>query len=346
MKVFVDMEKLKNPNSGLGVFCKELGVALMRQSKIVSFSFFIPKEMDGFFGTKANYIVRSLHHKFFSPNERFDVWHCTHQDSVYFPRNRTTKVLLTIHDLNYLHKYTGIKRKIKHYRLQRRIERADAISYISEYTKQQVHQNFNTHHKPEFVVYNGLSTNESVQQPTFASENEKFFFTIGIINPKKNIHVLPQLLSAYPEHKLVIAGKCDATYQQKIMDEAVKNCVAERVVFCGEIKASEKNWLYQHCSAFFFPSLAEGFGLSVVEAMGFGVPVFLSNKTALPEIGGDVCFYWNSFDKEEMIRVVNEGLLLFHEKLEMKTKIKARAKIFDWNFAAEQYLSIYKQLAK
>ena len=54
MKVFVDMEKLKSPNSGLGVFCKELGAAFMRQAKTVSFSFFVPREMFGFFGTRAN----------------------------------------------------------------------------------------------------------------------------------------------------------------------------------------------------------------------------------------------------------------------------------------------------
>lgn len=346
MKVFVDMEKLKAPNSGLGVFCKELGAAFMRQAKTVSFSFFVPKEMFGFFGTKTNYIIQSIHHKIFSPHEEFDVWHCTHQDSVYFPGNRNTKVLLTIHDLNYLHKYTGIKRKLKQYRLQKRIERADALSYISEYTKQQVHQNFDIQHKPEFVVYNGLSIITISEKPALVEEAEKFFFTIGVINPKKNVHVLPQLLAAYPGHKLIIAGKCDSVYEKKIIDEAVKNQVAERVVFLGEVKDTEKNWLYQHCSAFFFPSLAEGFGLPVVEAMHFGVPVFLSNKTALPEIGGDVCFYWSSFEKKEMLETLNAGLLLFHESPEHKTRMQERATQFNWDFAATQYLNIYKQLAK
>jgi hypothetical protein len=71
MKVFVDMEKLKSPNSGLGVFCKELGAAaFMRQAKTVSFSFFVPRDnVQGFFGTKANYIIQSIHHKIFAPHE-------------------------------------------------------------------------------------------------------------------------------------------------------------------------------------------------------------------------------------------------------------------------------------
>ena len=98
MKVFVDMEKLKAPNSGLGVFCKELGAAFMRQAKTVSFSFFVPKTMQGCFGSSTNYIVQSIHHKIFAPHEEFDVWHCTHQDSAYFPGNRNTKVFLTVHD--------------------------------------------------------------------------------------------------------------------------------------------------------------------------------------------------------------------------------------------------------
>lgn len=346
MKVFVDMEKLKAPNSGLGVFCKELGEALMRQTKTVSFSFFVPKEMLGYFGTSANYIVKSIHHKIFSSHEQFDVWHCTHQDSAYFPGNRTTKILLTIHDLNYLHKYTGIKRMLKQYRLQKRIERADALSYISEFTKHQVQQNFRTLHKPEYVVYNGLSTATNSKNPVLAAENEKFFFTIGIINPKKNTHVLPQLLSAYPEHKLIIAGKCDSAYQQKILDEAVKNQVSDRVVFLGEVTDGEKNWLFEHCTAFLFPSLAEGFGLPVVEAMHFGIPIFLSNKTALPEIGGDVCFYWSSFEIDAMLKTLNEGLLRFKQMPELKLKMIERSKLFNWNVAAEQYVNIYTQLAK
>jgi hypothetical protein len=121
-----------------------------------------------------------LHH-----TKEFDVWHCTHQDSAYFPGNRNTKVLLTVHDLNYLHKYTGIKRKLKQYRLQKRIERADALSYISEYTKQQVHHNFNIQHKPEFIVYNGLSTNTATEKACPDSRKRKVFFHHWCHQPKE-----------------------------------------------------------------------------------------------------------------------------------------------------------------
>lgn len=54
--------------------------------------------------------------------------------------------------------------------------------------------------------------------------------------------------------------------------------------------------LYESCVAFLFPSITEGFGLPVIEAMSFGTPVFLSNSSSLPEVGGNEAFYWNSYE--------------------------------------------------
>jgi len=79
--------------------------------------------------------------------------------------------------------------------------------------------------------------------------------------------------------------------------------------------------------------------------MSFGKPVFLSDKTSLPEIGGDVASYWTNFDPEYMKNVLFDGLDHFNaNKNEMETLMKKRAASFDWKVAAADYLEVYKQI--
>ena len=93
------------------------------------------------------------------------------------------------------------------------------------------------------------------------------------------------------------------------------------------------------------PSLAEGFGIPPVEAMYFGKPIFLSNLTSLPEIGGDLAFYFNDFTSDSMKRIYDEGIEKFNaDKENYKTKLKDRASKFSYKSMAESYEGLYKRL--
>jgi glycosyltransferase involved in cell wall biosynthesis len=97
----------------------------------------------------------------------------------------------------------------------------------------------------------------------------------------------------------------------------------------------------QHCEAFLFPSLAEGIGLPVVEAMYYGRPVILSTHTSLPEIGGAEAYYFKDFEPASMRQTLEESLLHYNAT-NAKEKIIARATSFSWDNAAMQYLKIYR----
>jgi glycosyltransferase involved in cell wall biosynthesis len=101
----------------------------------------------------------------------------------------------------------------------------------------------------------------------------------------------------------------------------------------------------KNCTAFIFPSLAEGFGLPVIEAMHFGRLVISSNLTALPEIGGDAAYYFKNFEPEHMQKVLKESLADYHSNPKMENKIKERAAFFNWKRAASEYMAVYKSLA-
>lgn len=91
------------------------------------------------------------------------------------------------------------------------------------------------------------------------------------------------------------------------------------------------------------PSLAEGFGAPVVEAMAFGKPIFLSNLTSLPEIGADIAFYFHSFEEAHMQQVFKEGMEAY-QRNNMAEKIIERGNDFNWEVKAQEYLQVYRSL--
>ncbi len=91
-------------------------------------------------------------------------------------------------------------------------------------------------------------------------------------------------------------------------------------------------------------SIAEGFGLPVIEAMAFGKPVFLSTATSLPEIGGDAAFYFQSFDADDVQEAFKKGMN-YYNTVNPVLAIMNRAASFNWDNAAKKYLSVYRSLA-
>ena len=180
------------------------------------------------------------------------------------------------------------------------------------------------------------------QKPTNITD-QPFLYTIGTIAEKKNFHVLPALL-VHNNYLLIISGITQSqTYKDKIIATAKSFGVADRVVFTGAISEAEKYWYYQHCKAFVFPSLAEGFGLPVIEAMHFGKPVILSTHTSLPEVGGEHAYYFQNFEPASMQQTLLNSLAHYQQQ-NSQALIKVWANTFTWQEAAIQYLNIYRSL--
>ncbi len=131
--------------------------------------------------------------------------------------------------------------------------------------------------------------------------------------------------------------------ETKVMNNAKKMGVADRVKLVGAVSEEDKYWYYKHCEAFVFPSYAEGFGLPVVEAMYHEKPVFTANTTSLPEVGGDAAYYFTQFDPDYMRQVFTAGMEDY--LLPGSTaKIKQQALRFSWDISANEYIAIYKRL--
>ena len=172
----------------------------------------------------------------------------------------------------------------------------------------------------------------------------RFLFTVGMVCAKKNFHVLVPLLRGN-DKTLVISGIVKEDYREKIVATAHAFGVADRVIVTGPVSQHDKDWYYANCEAFLFPSLAEGFGLPVLEAMHHGKPVFLSTMTSLPEVGGEAAFYFSSFDPEQMQAAFAQGMAAFAIG-DGPARVRAHAAGFSWERAAAGYLALYRTLAR
>ncbi len=329
--VIIELEKIRDPFSGLGQFSQALANAISKNNHHLNISAILPHHFSipgiQTISEKRNLFKFSL----FVP--RAKLWHLTHQDSRYRPQNGANYIL-TIHDLNDLIEKPIEKTKIMT-KLSTLVKAAKHIVCISDYTKTEVLKIF-----PNLTnittIYNGVPRLKTAEKPDFEI-SKPFYFNIGTVLEKKNLHTIVDLARLSSDMDYIIAGSTDSAYAARIQKNKPVN-----VHFVGKISDENKSWYYENCHGLIFPSLLEGFGLPVVEAMSVGKPLFLSNKTSLPEIGGEDAFYFEDFSPQSMLNTINNGMNSFN--VEQANRLKERAANFSWDLAAKKYLSLYNSL--
>lgn len=344
--ILVDLHRTGgNVYNGLYHFCYQLGKHLAQEAPSdMHLHFYVPKAQRNLFGSSVDYVTQYSLHKIFQPGtSKFDVWHIATTLSWYRPYGSRTKNIYTIHDLNFLkeEEYTPAIQKKYLTLIQQRINRADHLTFISNFARQQALENLKIDHKSYDIIYNGCNLPAKISDEPIYRPQKIFLFSIGQLHSRKNFHVLPALLIGN-DLELVIAGMNDFPYTEKVLQEAKKHNVEDRVKLIGPVSEEDKAWYYKNCEAFIFPSVGEGFGLPVIEAMYFGKPVFLSKFTSLPEIGGEVAYYFENFEPGCMQQVFEKGMNDYRQK-QPQQSIMQRAKCFSWKKAAAEYLNVYRK---
>ena len=359
-RVVIDLEKLRHINCGLGRYSLHLGreilaVAAGRFQPV----FLLPSGAERYFpegGFESIAVspwnkeaIRRLYRPLFKPFfsvQRVALWHVTSQMSKYLPLDDRVPVVLTIHDLNFLHESPAeartdeIDRKLAD--MQRKVNRAAAIVADSAYVAEDVAKHVDLGGRSVHVVPLAVSTPPvaSAERPAFVPAGP-FLLTIGNCLPHKNFHALFGLIEHLPDARLVIAGKKTTPYGEFLEREVAERGLAGKVILPGEVSDGDRQWLYEHCHAFLFPSLTEGFGFPVLEAMQCGRPVFLSRRTSLPEIAGDMGFYFEGYAPAELAAVYQEGLARYQADPAFAMRLKDHAASFSWAATARGYADVY-----
>lgn len=168
---------------------------------------------------------------------------------------------------------------------------------------------------------------------------------LGSMQPRKNVSLLVNafaLISSQIESTLVLAGGPGSS--QVELEVLIKeNDLNERVIFTGYVSDEQRAALYQHCEIFVYPSKYEGFGLVLLEAMSFGIPVVTCNNSSLPEVVGDA----GIMIKDNDIKALSETLLRLLEnddlKYDLREKGLAQCKKFTWEDCAQLTQSVYEE---
>ena len=351
--ILFDCEKLRGMLSGFYAYTYELGRALLAESAVRTepLGVYIPRQCEHLLpldGVPRRY----WHHldKHFQPLGRdVRLFHASSQLTRYTPRSWRVPVLTTVHDLNFLHMtpdcghLEGLER-----RTDRAVRNATHIVTVSDFSARDIISHYGIDPSRVTRIYNGVSRYAGPLQRPAGLPDRPFLLFLGRVTETKNVHVLPALLAGN-DYTLVMAGPMDKipVERDRVLEEAHRWGVGDRIVFLGPVQAAEKHYLYRHCEAFLFPSLCEGFGLPALEALQYGKPVFLSRRTSLPEIGGDCAFYFNDeFDPEGMRKEFSDGMAAFARGELSQEAIEAHIARFDWRQAAREYYDLYERLLR
>ena len=348
--VFLESHNINNKAGGLGTFNYELikGLSKLDISHLnITLNSKDTKTLKDEFNNIFSYHrYNSLQrHSLFRIRKKIDIWHSLNQNTKIEPYFKPKKYILTVHDVNFVEENSIDMNHKSNKLFIEKLHRADCITYISNFAKNQTHNYFEVPKVPEYIIYNGNPIQDissiDINKPQFTSSRE-FFFSIGDFIERKNFHSLIEMMRIMPNYDLIISGNYDKPYGMKIK-KMIEKYQLKNVFLTGKISDNDKHFYLKNCSAFLFPSIREGFGLPPIEAMAYGKPVFISNKTSLPEIGGDAAFYWKNFDPEYMKSTLITNLELFNsEGNNAIENVKKRANFFDWKKAASEYLSLYK----
>ena len=344
MRILIDLSILKNVHCGLGQVALNYGYFFRDVYQPVEgeeIFLLVPESFIGAFGDKVHYVrARKIYRIMpWLLWVRFDVWHAIHQLSRYRPFAR--HYVLTIHDFNFVYEKNGSKVQSYLNKIQAKVDRADVITAISEFAKEETLRYMHTD-KPVQVIYNGIERIDLTPEKAPAGIRQPYLFSIGEIKPKKNFHVLVEMMQHMPDLQLYIAGNNSTPYAAQI-EKMIADKGLTNVHLLGKVSAEEKVWLYRHCEAFVFPSLFEGFGLPVVEAMLFRKPVICSHETSLIEIGSKhVSFFEKGYPAEASAQLIRQAIETSTEK--RLDEAYAYATSFSWTHHMQAYLSLYRSL--
>jgi len=283
----------------------------------------------------------------------YDVfWNPAH----YLPPVTNCPSVVTIHDLAYEY-FPSLFLPRDLYKLKRwtrrAVKQATHVIAVSEATKSDLINLYGVADNKITVVYNGYNdqlfsastkSNRSVLSE-FGLGKERYLLFLGTLQPRKNIIKLVQAFRILREGgyqgKLVIAGKV-GWLAEETLQVINSSPDKEQIVMTGYVSETTRRTLYQHADVFVLPSLYEGFGVPILEAMASGCPVAASDNSSLPEVVGSAGLLFNPTDPADIARAVLE---IKQARDRFVTRGLKHAKTFSWDKCAKETIRILHQAA-
>lgn len=277
----------------------------------------------------------------------------------YAPRFTPVPTVISVMDVSYV-RFPEMFTSSDLYQLQNwtaySVKNAKKVLTISNSSRDDIIKTYKTPEEKVVTIYPGIKNLTTLEPRVFGMNqlqskyhiSDNFILFVGTLQPRKNISRLIEAFSKIERKndlQLIIIGKRGWQYEE-ILAAPEKFGVVEDVKFLENVPDDELNVFYQHAKCYVLPSLYEGFGLPVVEAMQRGCPVITSNISSLPEAGGDAALY---VDPENVDDIAEKITKLINDKElreELIKKGKEQVKKFSWDKSAKDTLHILREVAK
>ena len=219
---------------------------------------------------------------------------------------------------------------------------SDMIIAVSEFTARQVHQLLGFDRAKIRVVPHGVRA--AATRPPLA--REKLVLSVGVLQTRKNIARLVEAFEALPEEwRLVLAGAPTGYGAEKILGQIAASRSRARIDVAGYIPAEQLERLYAQASIFAFPSLDEGFGMPVLDAMARGVPVITSNTSAMVEVAEGAAILVDPYRAEEIAEALCQLARNEEERQQLARVGRLRASRYSWQRAVTETYAVYQKLS-
>lgn len=303
--------------------------------------------------------VNSLNFKSRGEKDRLDLYHGTN-----FKLQTTGRYggVVTIHDLwldrhpEYSKKLFG--QRLSYFRTKRRVQKASRVIAVSAFTAEEIGKFYAIGKEKISVIHHGISPEFFPDQnreefvrlrEALGLPPKPYLLFVGGANPRKNHNILFQAIASHPallqQYSLVLVG--NPNFKNITLKTSIQEFGLEGVVIgVEEVPVQSLRVLYSHASLFIFPSLYEGFGFPVLEAMACGAPVITSKYSALPEIAGDAAILVDPTNARELGAAIKKVLSDSTLQKDLKEKSRKQIANFDWKRTAEQTLEVYHQIGQ
>lgn len=267
----------------------------------------------------------------------------------YLSLGSDVKQISVIHDLSFVHYPEDLpflnEKYVNHY-FPKFAKKASKIITVSEYSKSDIEKSFGISEDKITVAHNGigdffqpiLEEKKKETRSKFTNGKEYFLF-VSALQPRKNVTKLFEAFDQFKKEtksdvKLLMVGE-KYWWNKEIKQVFDAMTYQSEVIFTGHIQAEDLKNVYGAGLALTYVSYFEGFGIPLVEAMKCELPIISSDKTSLPEVGGEAAIYVNPFSTED----IKNGMLRIFKDQSLREELiengKSRAQLFSWDKTAK-----------
>ncbi|WP_129115507.1 glycosyltransferase family 4 protein [Halegenticoccus tardaugens] len=225
------------------------------------------------------------------------------------------------------------------------VRASDRIVTVSAFARDEIVDRYPRAAGKTVAVHNGL-TPPSPDGPTVDGvRSGEFLLSVGSMNPRKNLRRLVEAYGRYREHaadpaSLALVGPTKSVFADASIEPG------EGVETLGFVSDEELGWLYHNAAAFVFPSLYEGFGLPILEAMSAGTPVVTADRGAMAEVAGDAACLVDPTDSDAIADGIERTLCDADARERLARRGRERAAVFTWERAARRTAEAYRSVAR